>query len=328
MTGNTMMQQPPEDHESPDHVINISDGGDVSSSESSNVNSLNGLESPHHENGRVSNGQASVAQNSQSFSDGSDVDTLALFKALLSVMIACKMILIISSIIVLVESRHEKPRYPLFAWIASYAAGCALSLPVTCQLYFFSHPRLRKLLDQLNWLLEFFFVFWLVLGNFWVFGEKSPHEAYTLYRFSLMLLIVNYIRYGWPLILHAMLLCCCRRLTQIGGASAESINALPTYRFKLQNNGSEGGEFDGNANEFGVVAVGTEKERALSSNDAICCICLASYDDNDELKELPCSHLFHASCVDKWLKIKALCPLCKCSVGKDIKESSSAPNSS
>lgn len=43
----------------------------------------------------------------------------------------------------------------------------------------------------------------------------------------------------------------------------------------------------------------------------VCCICLAKYEDNDELRELPCSHFFHTQCVDKWLKINATCPLCK-----------------
>lgn len=47
----------------------------------------------------------------------------------------------------------------------------------------------------------------------------------------------------------------------------------------------------------------------------VCCICLSKYLDNDELRELPCGHFFHVECVDKWLKINALCPLCKCEIG-------------
>lgn len=49
----------------------------------------------------------------------------------------------------------------------------------------------------------------------------------------------------------------------------------------------------------------------------VCCICLAKYENNDELRELPCSHLFHKDCVDKWLKINSLCPLCKNDVGEN-----------
>lgn len=46
----------------------------------------------------------------------------------------------------------------------------------------------------------------------------------------------------------------------------------------------------------------------------VCCICLARYVDNDDLRLLPCGHFFHKDCVDKWLKINALCPLCKAEI--------------
>lgn len=57
----------------------------------------------------------------------------------------------------------------------------------------------------------------------------------------------------------------------------------------------------------------------------VCCICLAKYVDDDELRELPCFHVFHVDCIDKWLKINACCPLCKKEVNG---ESPSAPDSS
>jgi hypothetical protein len=42
-----------------------------------------------------------------------------------------------------------------------------------------------------------------------------------------------------------------------------------------------------------------------------CCICLSQYEDEVEVREIQCGHHFHASCVDKWLRINATCPLCK-----------------
>lgn len=47
-----------------------------------------------------------------------------------------------------------------------------------------------------------------------------------------------------------------------------------------------------------------------------CCICLSSYDDGVELRQLPCGHHFHCSCIDKWLFINATCPLCKYNILK------------
>nr|GMD83837.1 E3 ubiquitin-protein ligase At1g63170 [Ipomoea batatas] len=75
---------------------------------------------------------------------------------------------------------------------------------------------------------------------------------------------------------------------------------------------------EGAASEGGIVAAGTEKERMISGEDAVCCICLAKYVNNDELRELPCSHFFHKDCVDKWLKINNTCPLCKAEVGETL----------
>lgn len=42
-----------------------------------------------------------------------------------------------------------------------------------------------------------------------------------------------------------------------------------------------------------------------------CPICLANFEVNDEVKSLLCLHRFHQSCVDKWLREKAICPVCK-----------------
>lgn len=42
-----------------------------------------------------------------------------------------------------------------------------------------------------------------------------------------------------------------------------------------------------------------------------CCICLAKYSDKEEVRQLPCLHVFHLNCVDQWLRIMSACPLCK-----------------
>lgn len=46
-----------------------------------------------------------------------------------------------------------------------------------------------------------------------------------------------------------------------------------------------------------------------------CCLCLQEFEDNDELRLLPCQHFFHTQCIDRWFAAKAYhtrtCPLCK-----------------
>ncbi|KAM0058688.1 putative transcription factor C2H2 family [Helianthus debilis subsp. tardiflorus] len=57
-------------------------------------------------------------------------------------------------------------------------------------------------------------------------------------------------------------------------------------------------------------------ERVLLPEDVDCCICLSTYEDGAELHSLPCNHHFHATCIVKWLKMNATCPLCKYNILK------------
>ncbi|CAI5518202.1 unnamed protein product, partial [Closterium sp. Naga37s-1] len=67
------------------------------------------------------------------------------------------------------------------------------------------------------------------------------------------------------------------------------------------------------------------REREVADDDAECCICLGPYEDAVLLRELPCSHHFHSACVDKWLRTRPTCPLCKFDI---TAPPAAAPNSS
>lgn len=48
--------------------------------------------------------------------------------------------------------------------------------------------------------------------------------------------------------------------------------------------------------------------------DTSCSICLGDYKDGDMLRMLPeCRHMFHAPCIDAWLRLHASCPMCRTS---------------
>ncbi|KAJ1410823.1 Zinc finger, RING-type [Sesbania bispinosa] len=82
------------------------------------------------------------------------------------------------------------------------------------------------------------------------------------------------------------------------GASDDQISQLPSWRHKEAHNKLELGN-------------DSEASEKLINEDSECCICLAKYKDKEEVRQLPCSHIFHLKCVDQWLKIISCCPLCK-----------------
>ena len=46
-------------------------------------------------------------------------------------------------------------------------------------------------------------------------------------------------------------------------------------------------------------------------NERKCLICQFDYEENEEIRRLPCGHCFHMSCVDMWLQQRDLCPYCR-----------------
>ncbi|KAF7148938.1 hypothetical protein RHSIM_Rhsim03G0245500 [Rhododendron simsii] len=198
------------------------------------------------------------------------------------------------------------------------------------------NARLSVVMDQSKMALDCFFAVWFVVGNVWIFGgHSSSSDAPNLYRLCIVFLTFSCIGYAMPFILCSMICCCLPCIISIlgvrddvngmRGATEEIINALPTHKFKSKEKESHSSrDSNSGVEEGGLLAAGTEKERVISGEDAVCCICLARYADNDELRELPCSHFFHTECVDKWLKINASCPLCKFEI-VDTNENSPPP---
>lgn len=60
----------------------------------------------------------------------------------------------------------------------------------------------------------------------------------------------------------------------------------------------------------------TEKSNKFTN----CSICLMEYENGDKFRNLPCSHMFHPECIDKWLKLKPSCPVCKSDLRDKLKK--------
>ncbi|KAG7402026.1 hypothetical protein PHYBOEH_007240 [Phytophthora boehmeriae] len=50
------------------------------------------------------------------------------------------------------------------------------------------------------------------------------------------------------------------------------------------------------------------------SNEDVCPICLIEFEDGEDVRNLPCKHIFHVACIDEWLKRNTSCPMCKSNV--------------
>ncbi|KAK3128090.1 hypothetical protein QOZ80_7AG0582460 [Eleusine coracana subsp. coracana] len=57
------------------------------------------------------------------------------------------------------------------------------------------------------------------------------------------------------------------------------------------------------------------EEEEEEEEEEECVVCLSGIEEGDEIRELKCRHLFHRTCLDRWLArpaVVATCPLCRC----------------
>ncbi|XP_019187757.1 PREDICTED: E3 ubiquitin ligase BIG BROTHER-related [Ipomoea nil] len=76
--------------------------------------------------------------------------------------------------------------------------------------------------------------------------------------------------------------------TESRGLSADTIASLPSMNYKSQNTQ------DG-------------------ANDS-CVICRLDYEDGETLTVLSCKHSYHSECINNWLRINKVCPVCSAEV--------------
>lgn len=76
--------------------------------------------------------------------------------------------------------------------------------------------------------------------------------------------------------------------TESRGLSADTIASLPSVNYKAQSNQ------DGNTEQ--------------------CVICRLEYEDEETLTVLSCKHIYHSECINNWLQINKVCPICSVEV--------------
>jgi len=59
---------------------------------------------------------------------------------------------------------------------------------------------------------------------------------------------------------------------------------------------------------------GTYDQKITKFDEVSCIICLAIYQDGNNIRTLPCQHVFHTECIEQWIKAKIAtlprCPTC------------------
>lgn len=237
---------------------------------------------------------------------------------------------ILVTVYTLTISRDERPVWPMRIWLSGYAFGCFLSLIILVWRYLQTHrfppgesvdieqqgsreeSRTRQHMQRCRATVELLFAIWFVMGNVWVFDTRfgSYRQAPKLHILCISLLAWNAVTYSFPFIIFVLLCCCVPILSSLlgynmnaasiqRGATEEQLARLPSWKFK-----------------DGAECVLDMEKPAKNREDPECCICLNKYREKEEIRQLPCDHIFHQRCVDQWLRIISCCPLCKQDIHK------------
>ncbi|CAH2038060.1 unnamed protein product [Thlaspi arvense] len=186
-----------------------------------------------------------------------------------------------------------------------------------------------KHLESANTMFSFI---WWIIGFYWVSagGQELAQESPRIYWLSIVFLGFDVFFVVFCVALACVIgiaVCCCLpciiavlyAVADQEGASKEDIEQLTKFKFRKVGDVNKHAVDEAQEGAEGIMTeCGTDSpvEHTLLQEDAECCICLSAYEDGTELRELPCGHHFHCSCVDKWLYINATCPLCKYNILK------------
>lgn len=205
---------------------------------------------------------------------------------------------------------------PLQIFLIVTIVRLSFSLPIA--IYQKTHPiqteefaappsACTTLVERFRQAIELFGTIWFLIGNYWIYTSYTCIDtAPLLFKVSLAWIILGYVLLAIPLFVCGAMICC-----------------LPCVLFAMR----AFKEAENNAESDKVIkAIPAERFHTgdIAEEDAVCVICLSSYEENEKLKKLPCKHHFHADCIDEWIRVNRSCPLCMRKLGENQSNADSA----
>ncbi|CAD6259948.1 unnamed protein product [Miscanthus lutarioriparius] len=186
------------------------------------------------------------------------------------------------------------------------------------------YASIAKHLESANTMFSFI---WWIIGFYWISagGEEVIRDAPQLYWLCIVFLAFDVFFVVFCVALACIIDNLLHNLTEYRKEHLKMTFTNPKIQISRTDEPEKQdvdpmGPFGGIMTECGT---NQPIEKVLAAEDAECCICLSAYDDGAELRELPCGHHFHCTCIDKWLHINATCPLCKYNIRKSSSSSGS-----
>lgn len=137
--------------------------------------------------------------------------------------------------------------------------------------------------------------------NSWLFADNSKYSTRARLVFMGLSFAIGILTF---LIYLAIWYTCSRRSRRHRGAGAGDLEA-----------GVAAAASERGMSDAAIAALPTFSYE--QDSDAVdCAVCLGQLEAGEKVRRLPkCAHLFHAECVDAWLRAHCTCPMCRAPVG-------------
>lgn len=91
------------------------------------------------------------------------------------------------------------------------------------------------------------------------------------------------------------------------GSIMDMLNSLSGMNFAGNNRGTT-------EEQRGAIPVCKYARAPGDTENATCSVCLTELEEGEDVKILPCKHIYHPQCIDRWLERSKLCCVCKADV--------------